>query len=110
MQFSEARQIPYCNQYTEIIRLFKQHRMRPYFDWSFMAGTFGLVGPIAGLFVGGVPIALAVSTRTFFFWVAILLWGWFTDGAIALLWMLPSLFPVLLLPGALVAIYYFGGI
>jgi len=29
--------------------------MRPYFVWSFMAGTFGLIGPIAGLFVGGVP-------------------------------------------------------
>jgi hypothetical protein len=29
--------------------------MGPYFDWSFMAGAFGLIGPIAGLFVGGVP-------------------------------------------------------
>jgi hypothetical protein len=73
--------------------------MRPYVDWSFMVGAFGLLAPPIGLFVAGIVGAILVSAVFFCVWFAILVWAWYDDGPTAFLRLMPSLLMVLGWPG-----------
>jgi hypothetical protein len=78
--------------------------MRPYFDWSLMVGAFGLVAPLGAFFVANIVGAVFASAFVFCVWFAVLVWGWYGDGARALLQLLPSLLMILIWPAVYAAL------